>query len=94
MVCFVLPSCCTTAGSDPIALLLPNTFVYCMGTIRTISRYCCILLYVVPAPHTFLHSDDLLNTNYDRSSIGEERPMLIPSVLYHQLIFYIVIRLG
>ena len=30
VVCFVLPSCCTTAGSDPIALL-PNTLVHCMA---------------------------------------------------------------
>ena len=29
LVCFLLPSCCTTAGSDPIALM-SNTFVHCM----------------------------------------------------------------
>ena len=45
VVCFVLPSCCSTAGSDPI-VILPNTFVHC---VVTYNRYCS-----VPSPHKFL----------------------------------------
>ena len=30
----------------------------------------------------FVRSDDLLNTNYGRSGIGAERPILVPSIIY------------
>ena len=42
MVCFVLPSCCITAGSDNIALL-PTTFI------RTLHGYrSCVLVRIKP----------------------------------------------
>ena len=51
MVCFVLPSCCTTAGQwSCCSSVLPNTIAHCMVT------YDGWVLYSVPAPHTLLRS--------------------------------------
>ena len=67
--CFVLPSCCTTAGSDRIDLL-PNTFIRA----RPINRYCIV--------YTFVRTD-LLYTYYGRSGIGAEKPILTLTLSYY-----------
>ena len=50
VVCFVLPSCCTTAGSDPITLYYCRIHPY-TAWLRTINRYCIVYLHI-----TFLRS--------------------------------------
>ena len=82
VVCFVLPSSCTTAGRNPI-LLHDRIVEY----IRTLHDYVpstdSLALYSVPAPHTFLRLFGRpANTNYGRFGTGVERPMLVPSFYY------------
>ena len=73
VVCFVLPSCCTTPGRDP-TVLLSNTFVHCMVTNNQQT------LNSVSASRTFLCSFGRpAHTNYGRSGIVGESPTLIPS---------------
>ena len=70
VVCFVLPSCCTTAGGEPVALL-PNTFVCFMITYNRYNIYVHLILVLI-------RLDELLNLNNGRSAIGAEMPILIP----------------
>ena len=76
VVCFVLPSCCTTAGSEPVALLHCRIQSH-TAWLLTVNRCCIVYLHLI---RSFVRSVDLLDTNYGRSAIGVERPILIPSI--------------
>ena len=75
-------SCCC----PDVLLLAVILLLYCRihsytAWLRTINAYCCIVyLHLICS---FVRSDDLLNTNYDRSGIGAEKPILIPSIFMH-----------
>ena len=72
-------SCCRPAVlllcSEPVALL------YCRKQshttfLLTMNRCCIVYLHLI---RSFVRSVELLNTNYARSGIGADRPILIPS---------------
>ena len=57
-----------------------NNLIYGMITVPALP------IGPMPAPHTFLRSDALLNPEYGRSAIGAERPILIPSSVYRYVV--------
>ena len=94
VLCFVPPSCCTAAGSEPVALLHCRIQSH-TAWLLTMNRCCIVYLHLI---RSFVRSVDQLNTNYGRSGIVAERPILIPSIyrLYLVCIYiqYIIYFLG